>query len=56
MQSKQSESPCKECSESSDDLDEEDLEYGSEQEFGDDDDDEVKVQNVFRYRFAKIDI
>ena len=47
-----SESPCKECSESSDDLDEEDLEYGSEQEFGDDDEDkENKPKSVFRWKF-----
>lgn len=57
IMSQESESPCKECSESSDDLDEEEHEYGSEQEFGDDDDElkEPKTKGVINWKFPKLD-
>lgn len=56
LASQHSDSPCKECSESSDDLDEEDLEYGSEQEFGDDDEEKDKQpKSVFKWKFTRLD-
>lgn len=56
MKSNNSESPCKECSESSEDLDQEDLEYGSEQEFYQDDDDQKeKEKPSISLKFTKKD-